>query len=194
MLSIVTKTGDYVLDRMLLLQAPARAQALGVTAATYVGQFKARYFQWINVSTVVLQSLVVSRVIKYGGLRTALLVVPLASLAGYGIAFSAPLLGVLFTSRVMESSVDYSLSNTTRQALWLVTSDEKKYKAKQVIDTFVVRAGDSISAGLVWLGVTFAVAPRHFLLLNLGLSAVWVVLALFLGRAYARRRRRNRRI
>ena len=49
-------------------------------------------------------------------------------------------------ARVAESTLDYSLSNTTRQALWLVTSPEAKYKAKQVIDTFVMRAGDSLSA------------------------------------------------
>jgi AAA family ATP:ADP antiporter len=186
-LSIVTKTGDYVLDRTLLLRAPHEAQALGITVTAYVGQFKARYFQWISVLSVALQALAVSRIIRHVGIRTALVLVPLASVGGYGVALYAPLVSVLFASRVMESSVDYSLSNTTRQALWLVTSDEKKYKAKQVVDTFVVRTGDAISAGLVWVGATLLLGPRHFLALNLGFSLVWVALALALGRQYARR-------
>ena len=70
-----------------------------------------------------------------------------------------------------------------------MTSDEKKYKAKQVVDTFFVRAGDAASAGLVWVGVLFALGPRHFLGMNLVLSAVWVGLAALVGREYLRRQR-----
>ena len=150
-------------------------------------RFKARYFQWITVASVALQALAVSRIIRHVGVRTSLILVPLASVGGYGVALLAPMISVLFASRVVESSVDYSLSNTTRQALWLVTSDEKKYKAKQVVDTFVVRAGDAISAGVVWIGATLLLGPRHFLALNLGLSLLWVVLAIALGRQYAQR-------
>jgi AAA family ATP:ADP antiporter len=186
-LNIVTKTGDYVLDRLLLAQGPAQAHALGVTASAYVGQFKARYFEWINVLGVVLQSLFVSRVIRYAGLRGALILVSLASLGGYGVAAVVPVIGVLFVGRVIESSLEYSLSNTTRQALWLPTSREAKYKAKQVIDTFVVRAGDAFSAGLVWTGAIFAIRPQTFILLNVGLAALWVLTAWYLGREYAQR-------
>ena len=186
-LSIVTKTGDYVLDRTLVLRAPHEAQVLGITAGAYIGQFKARYFQWITVASVALQALAVSRIIRHAGIRASLVLVPLASVGGYGVALLAPVVSVLFASRVVESSVDYSLSNTTRQALWLVTSDEKKYKAKQVVDTFVVRAGDAVSAGLVWIGATLLLGPRHFLALNLGFSLLWVVLAVALGRQYQRR-------
>ena len=64
--------------------------------------------------------------------------------------------------------------------LWLPTSIDEKYKAKQAIDTFFVRAGDVISAGLVfagttWLGLSlagFGVANVLFVLLWLGLAAL----------------------
>ena len=39
--------------------------------------------------------------------------------------------------------------NTTRQALWLPTSREAKYRAKQAVDSFFVRMGDVVQAGLV---------------------------------------------
>jgi len=186
-LNIVTKTGDYVLDRMLLGGATAAAHTMGITQAAYIGDFKARYFEWINSLGVILQLFAVSRIIKYEGLRTALVLVPLSSLAGYGAALAAPLIGVLFVGRIAESTLDYSLSNTTRQALWLPTSREAKYKAKQVIDTFVMRAGDSLSAGLVWFGTRAALSPRDFLAINVALSLAWVGVALVLGREYARR-------
>jgi AAA family ATP:ADP antiporter len=186
-LNIVTRTGDYVLDRVLVAGAPAAAHALGVVPAVYVGEFKARYFEWINALGVVMQLFVVSRVIKYAGLRVALVLVPLCSVAGYGAAFAAPFIGVLVAARVAESTLDYSLSNTTRQALWLVTSPEAKYKAKQVIDTFIMRAGDSISAAVVWIGARTAMSTRDFLVLNLVLTVAWVGLAFLLGSRYAGR-------
>jgi AAA family ATP:ADP antiporter len=94
---------------------------------------------------------------------------------------------VLFAARIAESTLDYSLSNTTRQALWLVTSPEAKYKAKQVIDTFVMRAGDSLSAGLVWIGARTAMSARSFIAINVVLTFLWLGLALLLGRMYVQR-------
>jgi AAA family ATP:ADP antiporter len=185
-LNWVTKTGDYVLDRTLLHAAHDATVASGVKAAAYVGQFKARYFEWVNVLGVVLQLLAVSRIIKHLGLRAALVIVPVVSLAGYTAALAAPLLGVLFVARVCESSLDYSLSNTTRQALWLTTSREAKYKAKQVIDTFVVRAGDVMSAGLVWVGSRIGLRVEGFIGATVAISVLWLLFALLLGRAYVR--------
>jgi len=171
-LNMVTKTGDYVLDRMLVAHASSAAHSLGVVPTVYIGEFKARYFQWINALGVIMQLFVVSRVIKYAGLRLALVIVPIASIAGYGASLAAPLIGVLMVARIGESTLDYSLSNTTRQALWLVTSPEAKYKAKQVIDTFVMRAGDSLSASLVWIGARTAMSPRGFIAINVVLTLV----------------------
>jgi AAA family ATP:ADP antiporter len=186
-LNMVTKTGDYVLDRMLVANAPAAAHTLGVAPAVYIGEFKARYFEWINAIGVIMQLFVVSRVIKYAGLRVALVLVPIASVAGYGAALAAPLIGVLMVARIGESTLDYSLSNTTRQALWLVTSPEAKYKAKQVIDTLVMRVGDSVSAAVVWIGARTAMSARDFIVVNVVLTLVWLGLAVLLGRAYAQR-------
>jgi AAA family ATP:ADP antiporter len=182
----VTKTGDYVFDRKLL-DAAREASATHAEATLFVGQFKARYFEWTNGIGVVLQLFFVSRIVKYLGLRAAVLMIPLASLAGYAAALAFPALMVLFVARAAESGLDYSLSNTTRQALWLVTSRDAKYKAKQVIDAFVVRFGDAASAGLVWLGVQEHFALTTFLSVNLVLSALWLGVAVLLGRSYARR-------
>ena len=39
--------------------------------------------------------------------------------------------------KVLDNSLDYSLNNTAKQALWLPTSREAKYKAKQAVDAFL---------------------------------------------------------
>jgi AAA family ATP:ADP antiporter len=185
-LNCVTKTGDYVFDRKLL-DAAREASATHAQATLFVGQFKARYFEWTNGIGVVLQLFFVSRIVKYLGMRAAVLMIPLASLVGYGAALAFPALMVLFAARAAESGLDYSLSNTTRQALWLVTSRDAKYKAKQVIDAFVVRFGDAASAGLVWLGVQEHFALTTFIGVNIVLSGLWLVVAALLGRSYAKR-------
>ena len=87
--------------------------------------------------------------------------------------------------RIAENSIDYSLQNTTRNALYLPTSREAKYKAKQANDTFFVRLGDVASAGLVFAGTTWlAFGPRQFALTAVALVILWLVIALALGRRF----------
>ena len=58
-------------------------------------------------------------------------------------------------TKIFENSTDYSIQNTTRQALFLPTSREAKYKAKQAIDSFFVRFGDMLQAVVVFVGVNW---------------------------------------
>ena len=65
----------------------------------------------------------------------------------------APMLGgfvPIFTLirwiKIAENSVDYSLMNTTRQALFLPVDRDAKYDGKTAIDTFFWRFGDLIQA------------------------------------------------
>jgi AAA family ATP:ADP antiporter len=79
------------------------------------------------------------------------------------------------------------LQNTVRQVLFLPTTREQKYKAKQAIDTFFVRAGDVLSAVLVFAGTTWlALSTQGFALVNAGLVFAWLILAILIGRHYRR--------
>ena len=88
--------------------------------------------------------------------------------------------------KTAENSLDYSLHNTLRQALFLPTSEAAKYKAKAAIDTFFFRMGDVIAGlGVVFLLVrVLGLGTRAFAILNLGLAACWIVLAYRTGRIY----------
>ena len=98
---------------------------------------------------------------------------------------NVPLLSFIRGAKLAENSLDYSLQNTTRNALYLPTSREAKYKAKQANDTFFVRFGDVLSAGLVFAGTTWlGFAPREFALANVALIVVWLVLAIAIGRLF----------
>jgi len=69
-----------------------------------------------------------------------------------------PLLSFIRGAKLAENSLDYSLQNTTKNALYLATSREAKHKAKQANDTFFVRMGDVLSAGLVFAGTAWLTA------------------------------------
>jgi AAA family ATP:ADP antiporter len=88
----------------------------------------------------------------------------------------APSLQVIGILKVADNTLDYSLGNTTRQALWLPTSREAKYKAKQAVDSFFVRMGDLGSAALVFAGERLALTVSAFAAVNIALSAVWLVI------------------
>jgi AAA family ATP:ADP antiporter len=78
--------------------------------------------------------------------------------------------------------------NTVRQMLFLPTTREEKYKAKQVIDSFVVRTGDVLSAAVVYLGTTYlALTVSHFAWINVALVLIWLLLAVLTGREFNRR-------
>ena len=92
--------------------------------------------------------------------------------------------------KIAENATDYSVQNTIRNVLFLPTSREQKYKAKQAIDSFFVRAGDVLSAGLVYVGTTWlALGTTGFARVNLVLALVWVLLAVAIGREYGRKSR-----
>jgi AAA family ATP:ADP antiporter len=186
-LNWVNASGEYILDRTLLETAKVRLPA-GADAAAwthlFIGEFKADYFLWVNTASVLMQLFVVSRVIKYLGVRFALLLVPALSLCGYGTAFFFPSLATVFVVKIVENTMDYSLQNTSRQALWLVTSRDAKYKAKSVIDTFMVRAGDLLSAVVTGVGAAVHFATVHFILINVAMVTCWITVVVFLTRRY----------
>jgi AAA family ATP:ADP antiporter len=183
----INTTGEYVLDRTLVAGAADEAARAGVSTLRFVGAFKAEYFQWVNIVSVVMQLFVVSRIIKYLGVRRALFIMPMVSLAGYSVLAIVPQLSLIFAAKVAENSLDYSLQNTARHALWLLPTREAKYKVKQIVDTFLVRAGDVMSAVVVWIGVRVGFGTVHFLIGNIALIGLWIVVLVALGREHRRR-------
>ena len=183
--TFVNTNGEYMLSK--LIKAAAVLELPGGTSAEIGAFIGAKYnalFTWVNVLSFVLQFVVVSRLIKRLGFSAAFLIFPVISLIdGMAVAI-APVLGVLFIGKIAENSTDYSLNNTLRHMLWLPTTRDMKYKAKQAVDAFFIRMGDVASAG--WVVVATTVLPfgvRGFAITNIVLVGVW----LWLGWAISRR-------
>ena len=127
----------------------ARSERAGRTSRQFMTAFSGSISATVNLVGFLLQLFVTSRVIRFMGVRGALFILPVLALINYSIIAVAPILAVVRIGKILENSTDYSIQNTLRQALFLPTSREAKYKAKAAIDTFFTRAGDVISAGFV---------------------------------------------
>jgi AAA family ATP:ADP antiporter len=102
----------------------------------------------------------------------------------YGTASAIPVLGIVSLVKVLENSTDYSINNTAKHALFLPTSREAKYKAKQAIDSFFWRAGDMVQAVVVFIGVQMAFDIRGFAALNLSFIAIWIAICIGIAREH----------
>ncbi|MGE3959730.1 MAG: BamA/TamA family outer membrane protein [Vicinamibacterales bacterium] len=191
LLNVVNTTGEYVVARLLTAHVADLAAATpGFDQRAFIGAFSGEYQFWVNVSALVLQAFVASRLVKFAGLRGVLLVLPVIALGGYSLIAAGAGFAVVRWIKTAENATDYSIMNTARQLLWLPTSREEKYKAKQAIDTFCVRAGDVVSAGVVYLGTAVLhLGPSQFAIVNVGMTVLWIAVAVMILRPRVERPR-----
>ncbi|MCA9667567.1 MAG: hypothetical protein KC503_18330 [Myxococcales bacterium] len=182
LLNTVNTTGEYILDRTILESASTAASS----ASTFIAGVRASFFTWVNVCGLLLQMFVVSRVVGYFGVRIPLIVIPLASLAGYGSIAFAPLLAVILVAKVAENSIDYSLHKTVREMLFLIVPREAKYRAKNAVETVFWRSGDALAAAIIWTGSHLGFAIARFVHINIVMVGLWFGLAVAIA-AYHRR-------
>jgi ATP:ADP antiporter, AAA family len=188
LLNVVNTTGNYVLDKFIVAEAANRAAAdPSFNKVAFIGSFAGNVQFWVNVTAALIQGLLVSRIVKYLGLAGALLALPVVALGSYATVAAGATLALVRFAKTAENATDYSVMNTARQMMWLPTSREEKYKAKQAADTFIVRTGDLASAGLVFLGsAVLEFGPQQFASANVVLCVVWLGVALLVLKEYRR--------
>lgn len=188
LLNIVNSTGEFLLGDLVSGQAKQLHPGDAAAQKQFVGAFYGSFFANVNLLGLLLQMFAVSRILPKTGVRGALNILPSIALVSYSVIGVAPLLGLVRWGKTLENATDYSIQNTLRQALFLPTSREAKYKAKAAIDTFFMRFGDVLQAGLVRLGAQFHMAFVGFAWLNVGLTIAWFYAVTRLAREHRRMR------
>lgn len=185
-LNCVSGLGDYVLDRTLLARL-ALLHRSGAAAEAFVGSFKASLFAWYNLLAVLLQLFAVSRILTRFGVRSALLLLPTVAFLGYGAFAVVPWLALIRLVVISNRALDYSLTNTARHVLFLIASRAEKYVGKTFVDTVGARAGDLVSAMVVWFGVRAGVRLTGIAMVCACVACAWIAVVLGIGREHARR-------
>ena len=212
LLNLVNTTGEYILGKLVENYGAERTE-LAATEATLagvtlgfgsrdfgdpasannqreyersvIGSFYASFFLWANLLGMFLQLFIVGRLIKYGGVRAGLLWLPIVALGTYAIIFFLPAIRFARLGKTFENASDYSVNKTTMQMLFLPTSRDIKYKAKQVIDSFFHRIGDVFSAAVVFVGTSvFVFGARGFAIFNLVVIMIWLWVVLQIVREH----------
>jgi AAA family ATP:ADP antiporter len=184
-LNVVNTLGGFLLDRLIVDEA-ARLVSVGGAAdpREAVSRLSGSVQFSVNVLGFVLQAFLVSRIFKYIGVRGALFILPVLALGSYALIALVPVFGVVRWVKIFENSTDYSVQQTARHALFLPTSREAKFKAKQAIESFFWRLGDLLQAVVVFIGVRLAFGTSQFALVNVAFVVVWLALVAAIGREH----------
>lgn len=207
--TIINTSGEYVIGKMAtdrakayaadkVAHAPAAAPTPDAKPGEkvkspekaaedeYLNDFFSDYYGIVNVVSFLLQALLVARIMTKLGIRKALFIMPLIVLGGWMALILFTTMVTVRIEKTAENSLDYSLHNTLRQALFLPTSAEAKYKAKAAIDTFFFRMGDVIAGmGIVFLFVeVLGLGVKAFAILNVVLGLLWLLLVNSAGKQH----------
>jgi len=201
LLNWINTTGEFILADFVQRDAADRVAASGGTldAGALITAFYGGFQFWVTVIGLSIQLFLVARIYRRVGVRGALIVHPLVVALGYGLLALGPVLGgfvPVFTLirlvKIAENSIDYSLMNTTRHALFLPVDRDAKYEGKTAIDSFFWRFGDLVQAGAVYVGLNWLEwGVREFAILNLLLALAWIALAVAIGREFGRKAAEN---
>lgn len=189
-LNFVNTNGQYILHHVVeeaAIEAVESGVAGDLDVKEYIGAFEAKFMMYFNLLAMIIQLFIVSRIFKWFGVRGALFILPCLALGGYFLVAAGASLLLIMWVKVAENGTDYSLMNTTRHSLFLITTREEKYKAKAAIDTFFHRAGDVLSAVLVFAGTTYlAFSTENFAAVNVGLVLLWIIVGVLVFREHKR--------
>jgi AAA family ATP:ADP antiporter len=186
LLNWVMSNGDFVLNRFV---ESAVADELGAGAssddkAAWMGAFFSSFFFWINLGAFVVQLFLVSRLFLWFGVHMAILIMPAFMAGGFLLIELLPVFVLVQMAMGAQKVLDYSLMNTTRNALFLPTTQVEKYEGKTAIDTFFVRFGDMFSGAAVFAATAVGLSRDGFVTVNIALSLVFLALAWYIGRHY----------
>jgi ATP:ADP antiporter, AAA family len=139
----------------------------------------------VQTLTVLTQIFFTGRIIRWIGLAAALALLPVVSIIGFGVLGAMPVFATFAIFLVLRRASNFALTNPAMEVLFTVVSREDKYKAKNIIETFVYRGGDQIAgmfyAGLTLLGLSLA----GISFVTVPLSVVWFGIAMWLGHKQA---------
>lgn len=126
-----------------------RLATTAFTSAEARTGFFARVDLAVNIVTVITQAVGTAALVRRFGLAVALALLPLLSAIGFALLGIAPTLAVLVVFGIVRRAGEYAIARPTREMVFTVLPRNVKYKAKNFLDTVVVRGADAGSGWLV---------------------------------------------
>jgi AAA family ATP:ADP antiporter len=144
-------------------------------------------FAVTNVASLLVQLFVTTTLMQRWGVGAALLVLPLTTAAGSLSFLLSPTLWIGSSLNTADNAFSYSVNQSAKEALYVPTTGDEKYKAKAFIDMFVQRAAKAVGVVLsLGMGAWFAdfASVRWLAIPTLTLIAIWALVARFAGKKF----------
>ncbi len=200
---IIVTVFDYYFKLMAQAQILDKAEKLA---------FLGDYATFANLATFLCLVFGISNIQRIMGLTSALVLMPILVTGAVAVFRFYPSLTPLFWLMVASKAVNYALNSPSMKQLYIPTTKDVRYKSQAWIESFGSRgskaAGSAINDqhknvlltnGPEWADKAFAkehmfkpedVGSFWYMAMScylfLGILAVWVFVALYLGRTYQR--------
>ncbi len=136
----------------------------------------------VNVLTLIIQVFFTARILRWLGLATLLLALPVASGLVLVSVSIAPLLLVVLIAQAIRRATNFALARPARELLFTDVDRASKFEGKNVVDTVVYRGGDA-AAGWAFAGLEAAgLGLGAIAALAIPVVGVWGWLGVQLGR------------
>lgn len=144
-----------------------------------------RFFAVVNASSVVVQLVLTSWVLRNFGVGIGMLLLPLGLMTGSLGILMHPALWTTTLSKGLDGTLRYSLDQSTRELLFLPVPPAAKYRVKPLIDVAVYRGGTGLAGVLLLLGTSvFSLSVREMSVLVATLTFAWLAITLKMRREF----------
>lgn len=137
-----------------------------------------------NILSVIVQLFLVSFIMRKFGLAVALCVLPVGALLCTGTFMAIPALMTASLMFISENGFNYSIQQTAREALYVPTSPDEKYKARAFTNMFVQRAAKGVAIGGTLLFISIGVTIRLLGFFAIAALAGMALLGIYNGRRF----------
>ncbi|XP_027189029.1 uncharacterized protein [Cicer arietinum] len=175
-------------------------QKVSVIATTVTSSLgRRKLFAQINSFTAVFiligQLSLTGRILTVAGVTTAICSTPFVGVLNLVALALWPDWMTVAICETLRKVVTYVVTRPGRELLFVVVSEDEKYKAKVCIDVLVQRLGDAAAAGMykILFG-SINGSPSTASLYGLPVCLLWIVTAFFLGRRQAQISKENLRL
>ncbi len=142
----------------------------------------------VQALSLVGQLLLFGRVLRWFGFTAALVAVPLMMLAGFALLGLHASLTTIVATMLVRRVGEFALTRPCRDLLMTVVTREERYNAKSLIDTFIYRGGDALSATAMASVAALSATPgRAAAIAGVLVCAAWSATAWWVGRRFEAR-------
>ncbi len=155
-----------------------------LSGITETQAFITNIYFFANMLSVLVQLFLVSFIMRKAGLVVTLLVMPVAILLSSLSFLFIPTLLVSGLLVISDNGLNYSIQQTGRETLYMITTPDEKYKARAFTNMFVQRLAKGIAI-LAVLGLGALAVPLPYLsLLTITVVVLMILCSVFAGRRF----------